>query len=367
MYGSGEACCQHKGFEHNSIRLGSIVDTAIRKSENMVKAAIVTIIGFCTKYAHATIAVSVLLGAASGYYSVKNFAINTDINTLISEDLPWRLRELKFEKAIPSRSDNILVVVDAPTPELAALASSALADKLSNNNELFPSVTQVAGTPFFAQNGLLFQSKEEVGAITRQLATAAPLVRVPVVDPSLRGLNQMIAFVLAGVREHELTLDDVARPFTMASGTLERVLAGGPATFSWQELVNGTASAPGDLRRLIDVRPRLDFTALEPGKEATDAIRAAAESLDLASRFQARVRLTGPVPIANEEFATVKDGAFVNAIVTLALVLLILWLALRSFRIILAVVIALFIGLSITAMVGLALVGALNLISIAFA
>jgi uncharacterized protein len=346
---------------------GSIVVAAIRKSDNMVKAAIVTIIGFCTKYAYATIVVSVLLAAASGYYSAKNFAINTDINTLISEDLPWRQRELNFEKSIPGQDDNILVVVDAPTPELAALASSALADTLSDNKELFPSVAQLTGTPFFAQNGLLFRSQEEVGAITKQLATAAPLVRVPVVDPSLRGLSQMIALVLAGVREHELTLDDVARPFATASAALERVSDGLPATFSWQELATGTPSTPSDLRRLIDVRPKLDFTALEPGREATDAIRAAAESLDLASRFQARVRLTGPVPIANEEFATVKDGALVNGIVTLALVLLILWLALRSFRIILAVVIALFIGLSITAMVGLALVGALNLISIAFA
>jgi uncharacterized protein len=333
----------------------------------MVKAAIVTIIGFCTKYAYATIAVSILLAAASGYYSAKNFAINTDINTLISEDLPWRQRELHFEKSIPGQDDNILVVVDAPTPELAALASAALAGRLSDNKELFPSVTQLTDTSFFAQNGLLFRSKEEVGAITRQLVTAAPLVRVPVVDPSMRGLNQMIAFVLAGVREHELALDDVARTFATASTAIERVLAGLPATFSWQELINGAPSTPSDLRRLIDVRPKLDFTALEPGKEATDAIRAAAASLDLGPRFQARVRLTGPVPIANEEFATVKDGAVVNGSVTIALVLLILWLALRSFRIILAVVIALFIGLSITAMVGLALVGALNLISIAFA
>src|SRR5215467_11221661 len=260
----------------NTIRSGRGIDcgTAIRKSGHMVKAAIVTIIGFCTKYAYATIAVSVLLAAASGYYSVKNFAINTDVNTLISEDLPWRQRELNFEKSIRDQDGNILVVVDAPTPELAALASSALADRLSNNKELFPSVTQLAGTPFFAQNGLLFRSNEEVGAITQQLATAAPLVRVPVVDPSLRGLSQMIAFVLAGVREHELTLDDAARPFAMATAALERVLAGLPATFSWQELVSGTPAAPSDLRRLIDVRPRLDFTALEPGKEAADAIRA---------------------------------------------------------------------------------------------
>jgi uncharacterized protein len=333
----------------------------------MMKTAIVTVIGFCTKYAYATIAVAVLVASVSGFYSARNFAINTDVNTLISEDLPWRQRELNFEKSVPSHYDSILVVVDAPTPELAALATSVLASRLSNNKELFPSVTQLTGTPFFAQNGLLFRSKEEVGAIARQLTAAAPLLRVPVVDPSLRGLNQMIALILAGVREHELTLDDVAQPFGKATATLEHVLAGLPATFSWQELMNGTPSMPRDLRRLIDVRPRLDFTALEPGKEATDAIRAAAASLDLVSRFQARVRLTGPVPVANEEFATVKDGAFVNGTVTLALVLLILWLALRSFRIILAVVVALFIGLSVTAMVGLMLVGAFNLISIAFA
>src|SRR5262249_61973817 len=48
-------------------------------------------------------------------------------------------------------------------------------------------------------------------------------------------------------------------------------------------------------------------------------------------------------------------------------VLTILWLALRSFGIILAVAISLVVGLSITAAIGLALVGALNLISVAFA
>ena len=123
----------------------------------------------------------------------------------------------------------------------------------------------------------------------------------------------------------------------------------------------------GDLRKFIQATPVLDFNALEPGKHATDAIRAAAASLDLASRYQARVRLTGPVPIENEEFGTVREGAAINGVVTVAVVLLILWMALRSLRIIVAVVIALFMGLSATAALGLAMVGALNLISVAFA
>ena len=334
----------------------------------MVKTAIVTIVGFCTRYACATIAVSVLISALATYYAATHFAINTDVTTLMSTDLPWRQREISYEKALPNHDNtDVVVAVEAPTPELASLARAALADELSKNKQLFPLVTQPDASAFFIRNGLLFRSRDDVSTITRQLTTAAPLIRVPVTDPSLRGLNQMIAMVLAGIAEHELTLDDLAKPFDKAAAVVEQILSGQTATFSWLELMSGAPSTPGALRRIIDIKPTLDFTALEPGKQATDAIRAAVEKLNLGARFQARVRLTGPVPIANEEFATVKDGAFVNAVVTVALVLLILWLALRSFRIILAVVISLFIGLSITAMVGLMLVGALNLISIAFA
>jgi predicted RND superfamily exporter protein len=77
--------------------------------------------------------------------------------------------------------------------------------------------------------------------------------------------------------------------------------------------------------------------------------------------------LTGPVPIANEEFSTVQDGAIVNGIGTVLVVLVILWMALHSSKIIFAVFLNLFIGLSITTAVGLMMVGSLNLLSIAFA
>ena len=71
--------------------------------------------------------------------------------------------------------------------------------------------------------------------------------------------------------------------------------------------------------------------------------------------------------MSDEEFATIADGAALNGVVTILVVLLILWLALRQARIILAVLINLAVGLSFTAAAGLAMVGALNLISVAFA
>ena len=52
--------------------------------------------------------------------------------------------------------------------------------------------------------------------------------------------------------------------------------------------------------------------------------------------------------MADEEFSTVQDGAVVNGIGTVLVVLFILWMALHSAKIITAVFINLFIGLSIT-------------------
>jgi hopanoid biosynthesis associated RND transporter like protein HpnN len=339
----------------------------------MVKAAIVSIVGFCTRFAWATIAVAVLISVAASCYTAANFAINTDINNLISRDVSWRIREIEFGKRLISNERTIVAVVDAPTPELATLARAALVAELSTNKTLFETILQRDAA--LARNGLLFQSRDEVASLTSQLAEGgATMLRAPQTDPSLRGLARMVQLVLAGVREGQeapdqvrVTFDQVATPFNKASAAVEQVMAGGQPTFSWLDLMKGKPSTPGEIRKIVEIKPKLNFDALEPGREAIDAIRAAAAKLDLASRFQARVRLTGQVAIESEEFGTLKEGAAVNAVITLALVLFILWLALHSFRLILAVTISLFMGLSITAMVGLMLVGALNPISIAFA
>ena len=79
------------------------------------------------------------------------------------------------------------------------------------------------------------------------------------------------------------------------------------------------------------------------------------------------MRLTGPVPMADEEFATIKENAALNGSITFAIVLFILWLALRSLKLMAAVFVNLLVGLPITAAVGLLLVGTFNLISVYFA
>jgi hypothetical protein len=327
---------------------------------------VVSIVKACTRFASFTVLIALILAVAAGFYTVRHFSINTDINTMISPDLDWRKRDNQFGEAF-DRERTILAVVEAPTPELTVAASAALYQKLSGDTKHFESVQPLGAGEFFEKNGMLFLPLAEVGRLTGQFEAAAPLIEIMAGDPSLRGLTGALETGLAGIKRGEFKLDSTERPFSLIAKTVETVLNTGSGTFSWRELVSDKPLTDSDRRSFIEFKPILDFNALEPGKEATDAIRQTASDLNLAGEYGARVRLTGPVPIANEEFATLQEGAAVNGICTVLVVLFILWMALRSPKIISAVFINLFIGLSITTAVGLMMVGSLNLLSIAFA
>jgi len=333
----------------------------------MLKAIVTSVVGICTRFPWPIIVLALVAAASAAVYSARHFAINTDVNKLISRELDWRQREAEFEKAFPGHFGSTLVVIDAPTAEYASRAAAELGTKLKAQPQLFRSVNDIGGSEFFARNGLLYRPTEDVASFAKGLGQAAPLVGTLVGDPSLRGLTRTLSLGLIGVQSKLTTLDALARPLSMASTTIEGVLAGRPASFSWQAMLNGQDPGPADLRRLIEVRPVLDFSALQPGQVSSKAIRQAASDLQLDKKYQARVRLTGSVPMADEEFATVQDGALENAIGTVITVLVILWLALKSARLIVAVFINLVVGLALTAAFGLIMVGALNMISVAFA
>ena len=332
----------------------------------MLTRVVVWIVKACTRFAVTTVLIALILAVAAGFYTARKFEINTDINTLISPNLDWRKRDIQFDDAF-DRDRTILAVVEGPTPELTNSATAALNQKLAGDTQHFESVQPLGSGEFFEKNGLLFPPVAQVARFTSQFESAAPLIEIMAGDPSLRGLTGALETGLVGVKRGQVKLDSTERPFNQIAQTVENVLNSGTGTFSWRELVSEKPLTDADRRAFIEFKPILDFNALEPGKAATDAIRQAAFDLNLAGEYGARVRLTGPVPIANEEFATVADGAVVNGIGTVLVVLFILWMALHSTKIISAVFANLFIGLSITTAIGLWMVHSLNLLSIAFA
>ncbi|MBO0716353.1 MAG: hopanoid biosynthesis-associated RND transporter HpnN, partial [Rhizobiales bacterium] len=246
----------------------------------IITSFVVRAIRLCAHYAAPVIILSVLLGVLSSWYAVTHFKMTTDVNQLISSNISWRQREAEMEKAFP-HFELIVAVVNAPTVELVEGATNALAQRLAQQKDLFRSIDQPKGGPFFAQHGLLFQSTADLGSQMNMLTQAQRLVQVLAGDPSLRGVIQTLQFGLLGVQGGQITLDNMAWPMTLAADTIEKVNAGKPANFSWYELVQGHAPASSDLTRFLEIRATLDYSELEPGKRATDAIRKAANDLDL--------------------------------------------------------------------------------------
>ncbi|MBV8650720.1 MAG: MMPL family transporter [Alphaproteobacteria bacterium] len=309
-----------------------------------------------------------IIGAvACGYYAATHLDIDTDTSKLISPELPWRKREAEFDRAFPQNVDLIAIVVDGATPGEAEDASSALAKWASAHPELFKTVRQPDGGPFFAQNGLLFLPTQDVQDIADQLISAQPLLGALAADPSLRGLFSAISLATEGVKRDEIKLSSLDAPLTALADSVEAATAGKPHHLSWENLFTGRAPQPQELRHFVLVQPVLDYSALEPGLKATTAIRAAAQQLGLTPDRGVRVRLTGPVPLSDEEFATVSHGAGGATLLSFGLVAVILFLALRSWRVILAILASLLVGLAATGAFAAVAVGSLNLISVAFA
>jgi uncharacterized protein len=338
----------------------------------MLTSAIERTVLFCTRYARLVMLAALIVATVSGVYATRHFAITTDVTRLIAAtNSAWFKNQLAYQAEFPTQAEfpahKVLVVVDAATPEQADQAADKLTQSIAARSSVIQSAAQLGGGPFFERNALLFLQEQEVAAVTSGLSRSAPLLRVLASDPSLRGIARVLSFVASGVQNKQIQLTDLARPLTLGADTLSDVLAGRPASFSWRVLVQGQTASPEQLRRFITVDPRLDFSALEPGRAATDAIRQSAAELKLASDFGARVRLTGQVAINDEEFGTLSESAPVTVAETSITVLIILFLALRSWRIIAPVVFALIVGFCATAAIGLLVVGKLNLISIAFA
>ncbi len=331
----------------------------------MLKKLIISTVQFCARRPWPVIAVGVVLAAISAFYVADRFEINTDISKLISNDLPWRQREVAFFKSFPASETTIVAVVDGPTPELADDAAQKLTERLAQEKDVINNVRQTSGGPFFRRNGLLFLSESELKEALGQLTKSRPLLEPLAADPSLRGVMGAITLTLKGVQGRRITLDSLAPQFNAFSTAIGNAINEHPAWFSWREALSGQPSTRRETRQFLEIEPILNYNSLTPGEDATDAIRKTASELGL-PHDGVTVRLTGTVPIADQEFGTLREGAGLNTALTILSVLVILWLALRSARIIFAVFVALFIGLAITAALGLAMVGAYNPISVAF-
>jgi len=308
-----------------------------------------------------------LLAIACMALAVTRLGVTTDLNGLFAASLPWKQRLAEFDREFPQFDDLIVAVIDAQIPEEAEATASGLATALSADKSHFKSVRRPDSSPYFDKNGLMFLDIDELGALLDQTIDAQPFLGQLAADPSARGLFAALSLVAMGVERGQANLTPFAPALKAFHTALSHAADGTLQPLSWERLLSGSLAEKAGPYRFVLLQPKLDYKALQPGGAATAAIRTAAAQLGPVQAGTAHVRVTGSVPLADEEFATAAKGAVAGLGGSFVVVALWLFLAVRSWRLILPILLTLILGLLLTTGFAALAVGTLNLISVAFA
>ncbi len=331
-----------------------------------LQSQLAIVVDGCRRRAFLVVAAGVIAALLSCLYASGHLGVSTDTDQMFSSRLAFRQAQARFAHDFPQFSDLLAVVIDAAEPEEAQATAAALATRLSEDKANFRSVTRPDASPFFAREGLLYLNPKQLTDLTNQLISAQPFLGQLVADPSARGLFSALALLGMGATQGQADLtpyNPVLRGFTQ---TIQNVLNGHPQPLSWQTLLGGGLTDLAGTYVFVLAQPKLNFGALEPGGAAVAAIEQAASELPFVKSGVARVRITGSVALADEEFASVAEGTVWGLVGSVVLITVWLFLAVTTWRLIVPILMTLALGLSLTLLFAAAAVGTLNLVSVGF-
>jgi len=327
---------------------------------------LVEAVEFCRRHAVFVVLAAVALAGLGLFAADRYLGVTTDTALLFDQKLPWRQRQIAFDRAFPQFQNLIVAVVDARIPEEADATAAALAEKLAADHEHFDRVERPGASPFFSREGLLFLDLKTLQDLLNHTIDAQPFLGQLAADPSARGLFAALALLGAGVEHGEADLTPYASALAAFHRALEGAAAGHPEPLSWENLLAGPVAARAGQYRFVLAQPKLNYGQLQAGGAATVAVRAAAAGLKFVKSGAARIHLTGSVVISDEEFASVKNGMVAGTVISVVLITLWLFLAVGSWRLVVPIVLTLLVGFSLTTGFATLAVGTLNLISLAF-
>ncbi len=322
-------------------------------------------IGFAFRWRLLIVPALIIASGLALFYTINHISVNTNTRDMLSPDLDWRQLDLAYENAFPMYVENIVVVIEANTPDQATDAAAYTKEILKRDSKQYQQVFLLSDLDYFRDSALLYLNERELQDLADRLAQIQPFLGQLIDDQSLRGLFNLLEQAIKARRDGQTVelkalLERISAVATAVNQEQRRYL-------SWQNLITGEKTPRETYREFIFIKPRIDYSSLLPAKDAIETARNSIAESGLASRYDARARLTGNATLAYEELQSVSQGTGIAALLALIVVTCILIIGLRSARLVFAAVITLLCGLLLTAAMATATVGELNLISVAFA
>ena len=310
-----------------------------------------------------TIVVCLVLTAWAGWYSVQGLRINTSTTDMISPEAPFRRDAEAYRQAFPFAEGQIVVVIDAPSPEQSDAGAARLAELMRQSPAALSNVEVPSADPFFRRYGLLFLDPPALQDLVTRLAGAQAALGTLAEAPNLSGLAGMFDLVLAhaGAEPPAALADLLGRLADTADG----VATGRAEPLSWTGLVKLTDEERFGNRRFVTAQAVLADTTFGRGRPSMDAVRGAIDGLKGEPEGAGvEARVTGAIALRQTELDTVANTAGIATALSFVLVTAVLVTGMRSWRMIVALMITLMIGLTLNAGLAAVTVGQLNLISI---
>lgn len=328
-------------------------------------AVIIGIVNSARRHAVLYVLLFLLVAALGLAFTAKNLRIDTDTDHLFADSLPWRQAQIQDNKNFPQFNDLIVAVVRGATPEETAETAKALNAALNADKANFKDSTYPAGNDFYQNEGLLLLPVDRLATMLTKIVSAQPFLGQLAAQPSAEGLFTGLGLIAQGVGAGS----DIS-PYNGALSNVEKNLQaaadGHPQPLSWQNLIMGDGPGQGNIAFVL-AHPFLDQGTLQPGGVATSALVKIARTLPDVKAGRVTVNYTGQIPLSDEQFASLTHGLVLGGIISVLLIALWLYLALRSWRLIFPILLTLLMGLVLTISFAAVFVRVINLISVAFA
>ncbi|MFV1959514.1 MAG: hopanoid biosynthesis-associated RND transporter HpnN, partial [Planctomycetota bacterium] len=221
-------------------------------------------VGGAARFAPWVLLLVLALSVGAFLYARDHLGIDSNLDDMLSPELPFRRAQARFLEAFPQFDANLVLVVDGETPERARSAALALAGRLRAREDLYRDVTVPRAVPFLEAHALYYLDLDELADLGDRLAEVQPFLGRLTRDPSLRGLVDMLD---RAIEERVKGGNyDVTPLVKQVDRALAGVLAGQPIHVSWQELMRerDEAEKPDDRRQIVLARAVLDYGSLQP-------------------------------------------------------------------------------------------------------
>jgi len=297
-----------------------------------------------------------LVTLALGWVAASQFKINSDLTQLIRQEADWRKDFDHFQKEFPQLTRTAVVVLGSSSLQKLESGTDQLVSYLEKRPERFSDVFAPGHDQFIRDRIFLYMNLDQLDLAVDRLAQAQPWLSAVSKEPSLIGVFGLLTDALENDPPERL-----AEILDVVSDSIEKTLSGELNKIWW-----GDEIFPIDDTRyqLVYVKAQSNYLDSLPDAEFMEELRLMLETLNLPDGVSAE--LTGEIPLQHEEIEAAIDGVALAGWIALLLLFIVMFVGVRSLRIILGTFLMLGIGVTWTIGYALLSVGEFNTLSLIF-